>query len=35
MGASGAVLMGILFLGEPANLFRLAGIALVLRLSEG
>jgi quaternary ammonium compound-resistance protein SugE len=30
IGASGAVLMGVLFLGEPANLLRLAGIALVL-----
>jgi quaternary ammonium compound-resistance protein SugE len=30
IGASGAVLVGVLFLGEPANLLRLAGIALVL-----
>ena len=41
IGASGAVLMGVLFLGEPANLLRLAGIALVLggvlmlRFAEG
>jgi quaternary ammonium compound-resistance protein SugE len=30
IGASGAVLLGILFLGEPANVLRLAGIGLVL-----
>ncbi len=30
IGASVAVLLGILFLGEPANLLRLAGIAVVL-----
>jgi quaternary ammonium compound-resistance protein SugE len=41
IGASGAVLVGIMFLGEPANALRLAGIALVLggvlmlRLAEG
>lgn len=41
IGASGAVLLGILFLGDPANLLRLAGIAVVLggvvmlRLAEG
>ena len=41
IGASVAVLLGILFLGEPANLLRLAGIAVVLggvvmlRLAEG
>jgi quaternary ammonium compound-resistance protein SugE len=41
IGASGAVLLGVLFFGEPANLLRLAGIAVVLggvvmlRLAEG
>ncbi len=41
IGASLAVLLGILFLGEPANLLRLTGIAVVLggvlmlRLAEG
>lgn len=30
IGASVAVLLGILFLGEPANLLRLTGIAIVL-----
>lgn len=41
IGASCAVLLGILFLGEPANLLRLAGIAIVLggvlllRFAEG
>ena len=41
IGASGAVLLGILFLGEPANLLRVMGIVivlggvLVLRLAEG
>ena len=41
IGASVAVLLGILFLGEPANLLRLAGIAvvlggvLILRFAEG
>ena len=41
IGASGAVLLGILFLGEPANLLRLTGIVVVLggvlmlRLAEG
>ena len=41
IGASGAVLLGILFLGDPASLLRLAGIAVVLggvlmlRLAEG
>ena len=30
IGASIVVLLGILFLGEPANLLRLAGIAVVL-----
>lgn len=41
IGASLAVLLGILFLGEPANLLRLVGIAvvlggvLVLRFAEG
>ena len=30
IGASVAVLLGILFLGEPANLLRPAGIAVVL-----
>jgi len=41
IGASVAVLLGILFLGEPANLLRLAGIAVVLggvlmlRFAEG
>jgi len=29
--ASGAVLLGVLFLGEPANLLRLTGIAVVIR----
>ncbi len=41
IGASGAALLGVLFFGEPANLLRLAGIAVVLggvvmlRLAEG
>jgi len=41
IGASGAVLLGIAFLGEPANLLRLLGVAVVLggvvmlRLAEG
>jgi quaternary ammonium compound-resistance protein SugE len=41
IGASVAVLLGILLLGEPANLLRLAGIAVVLggvlmlRFAEG
>jgi quaternary ammonium compound-resistance protein SugE len=41
IGASMAVLLGILLLGEPANLLRLAGIAVVLggvlmlRFAEG
>jgi quaternary ammonium compound-resistance protein SugE len=41
IGASIAVLLGILFLGEPTNLLRLVGIAvvlggvLVLRVAEG
>ncbi len=41
IGASGAALLGILFLGDPANVLRLAGIAVVLggvvmlRLAEG
>jgi quaternary ammonium compound-resistance protein SugE len=41
IGASLAVLVGIVFLGEPANLLRLAGIAVVLggvlmlRFAEG
>ena len=41
IGASMAVLLGILFLGEPANLLRLAGIVVVLggvlmlRFAEG
>jgi quaternary ammonium compound-resistance protein SugE len=41
IGASLAVLLGILFLGEPANLLRLARIAVVLggvimlRFAEG
>jgi quaternary ammonium compound-resistance protein SugE len=41
IGASGAVLLGVLFFGEPANLLRLAGIVVVLggvvmlRLAEG
>jgi quaternary ammonium compound-resistance protein SugE len=41
IGASVAVLLGILFLGEPVNLLRLAGIAVVLggvlmlRFAEG
>jgi quaternary ammonium compound-resistance protein SugE len=30
IGASGAVLLGILLLGEPANLLRIAGIVVVL-----
>ena len=30
IGASGAVLLGLLFLGEPANLLRMAGIVVVL-----
>lgn len=41
IGASGAVLLGVLFFGEPSNLLRMAGIAVVLggvvmlRLAEG
>ena len=41
IGASLAVLVGIVFLGEPANLLRLVGIAIVLggilmlRFAEG
>ena len=41
IGASLAVLLGILFLGEPANMLRLVGIIvvlggiLVLRFAEG
>lgn len=41
IGASGAVLLGVLFLGEPANLLRMAGIVVVLggvvmlRIAEG
>jgi quaternary ammonium compound-resistance protein SugE len=41
IGASMAVLLGILLLGEPANLLRMAGIAVVLggvlmlKLAEG
>lgn len=41
IGASGAVLLGILFLGEPANLLRISGIVIVLggvallRIAEG
>ena len=41
IGASGAVLLGILLLGDSANVLRLAGIAVVLggvlmlRLAEG
>ncbi len=41
IGASGAVLLGVLFFGEPANLLRMAGITVVLggvvmlRLAEG
>ena len=41
IGASGAVLLGIVFLGEPANLLRIVGIVVVLggvlmlRLAEG
>ncbi|HVF02805.1 MAG TPA: multidrug efflux SMR transporter [Rubrobacteraceae bacterium] len=41
IGTSIVVLLGILFLGEPANLLRLAGIAvvlggvLILRFAEG
>jgi len=41
IGASGAVLLGVLFLGEPANLLRIAGIVVVLggvlmlRFAEG
>ncbi len=41
IGASGAVLLGILFLGEPANLLRVTGIVVVLggvlmlRFAEG
>ena len=30
IGASGVVLLGILFLGEPANILRLVGITVVL-----
>jgi quaternary ammonium compound-resistance protein SugE len=41
IGASGAVLLGIAFLGDPANLLRLLGVVVVLggvvmlRLAEG
>lgn len=41
IGASGAVLLGVLFFGEPASLLRMAGIVVVLggvvmlRLAEG
>ena len=41
VGATGAVLLGILLLGEPANLLRMAGITVVLggvlmlKLAEG
>jgi quaternary ammonium compound-resistance protein SugE len=41
IGASGAVVLGILFLHEPANLLRIAGVVavvggvLMLRLAEG
>jgi quaternary ammonium compound-resistance protein SugE len=41
IGASGAVLLGTAFLGEPANLLRLLGVVVVLggvvmlRLAEG
>ncbi len=41
IGASLAVLLGILFLGEPANMLRLVGITvvlggvLILRFAEG
>src|ERR687889_2050679 len=41
IGASSAVLLGILFLGEPANLLRVTGMVVVLggvlmlRLAEG
>lgn len=41
IGASGAVLLGIVFLGEPANLLRIVGIVVVLggvlmlRFAEG
>lgn len=41
IGASVAVLLGVLFLGEPANLLRFAGITVVLggvlllRVAEG
>jgi quaternary ammonium compound-resistance protein SugE len=41
IGASGAVLLGIVFLGEPTNLLRIVGIVVVLggvlmlRLAEG
>ncbi len=41
IGAAGAVLLGIFLLGEPANLLRMAGIAVVLggvlmlKLAEG
>jgi quaternary ammonium compound-resistance protein SugE len=41
IGASGAVLLGIALLGEPANLLRILGIVVVLggvvmlRLAEG
>jgi len=41
IGASLAVLLGILFLGEPANILRLVGITvvlggvLILRFAEG
>jgi len=41
IGAAGAVLLGVLLLGEPANALRMAGIAVVLggvlmlKLAEG
>lgn len=41
IGASGAVLLGVLYFGEPASLLRMAGIEVVLsgvvmlRLAEG
>ncbi len=41
IGAAGAVLLGVFLLGEPANLLRMAGIAVVLggvlmlKLAEG
>ena len=35
IGAAGAVLIGIFVLGEPANVLRLAGIVVMLKLAEG